>query len=247
MSWSVVAVTATGSSPPARGTVLPGPLCAGLERFIPACAGNGRRGITGHPTRSVHPRLRGERNGRCSITNPGAGSSPPARGTVQAGPQSLGTSRFIPACAGNGMPAETGSGMQPVHPRLRGERFRFARARRTRSGSSPPARGTGRREVRDRLGRRFIPACAGNGPWRRTHAGRRTVHPRLRGERFTRSTRRSKSYGSSPPARGTGNTTLIVGVVGRFIPACAGNGVWFCMGGSFRTVHPRLRGERRSS
>ena len=74
------------------------------------------------------------------------------------------------------------------------------------TGSSPRARGTARSW-----------SCA---------APRRAVHPRVRGERCSR----------SPPARSSA----------RFIPACAGNGRAYPGWATISPVHPRVRGERRS-
>ena len=51
------------------------------KRFIPACAGNALSCGTYKVNRSVHPRLRGERDEWLARVVCYAGSSPPARGT----------------------------------------------------------------------------------------------------------------------------------------------------------------------
>ena len=69
------------------------------------------------------------------------------------------------------------------------------------------------------------------------------VHPRLRGELATPSTRMLIFPGSSPLARGTLFSIVLMITKRRFIPACAGNSIrrWNCYSRS--AVHPRLRGE----
>ena len=159
----------------------------GVDRFIPACAGNAPASIAG----------RAHRARRAS------GSSPHARGTPWTTRSSIFWPRFIPACAGNADPERLRAMSLSVHPRMRGERLAgfsgfssspgsSPHARGTRSrhrcrpppapvhprmrgertsqrtiaarhfGSSPHARGTRNRGVRIRCGNRFIPACAGN-------------------------------------------------------------------------------------
>ena len=96
------------------------------------------------------------------------------------------------------------------------------------------------------LGDRFIPAFAGNAC--RPSAGRcwRTVHPRVCGERASQQNYLATRYGSSPRLRGTLTHDQPHHLLGRFIPAFAGNapGMWPrpCRG----SVHPRVCGERRS-
>ena len=193
-------------------------------RVIPACAGNGagrqgrRRGPPGHP------RLRGERMAALPSAAPLAGSSPPARGTVPFLVGRVFAHRVIPACAGNGSSPGRPGRVRPGHPRLRGERLAWAVGMGMPHGSSPPARGTAKRERKARNFGRVIPACAGNGSAR--HEGRPEAagHPRLRGERKERLTVVPVMVGSSPPARGTARPPRDRG------PELPG--------------HPRLRGER---
>ena len=74
-----------GSSPHARGTVLPVFCNNNNWRFIPACAGNRTSNPNNLSQKTVHPRMRGEQSflSLFSFTNPG--SSPHARGTVVGG------------------------------------------------------------------------------------------------------------------------------------------------------------------
>jgi hypothetical protein len=233
-----------GSSPPARGTGVLEQEVVVVLRFIPACAGSGRRGPECPFWRAVHPRLRGERTLASTLTPSQAGSSPPARGTGSQKEFEMRALRFIPACAGNGSWTPRARTATPVHPRLRGERQRHPMKTATVNGSSPPARGTGDRVAPRAALTRFIPACAGNGRAAASPARRRSVHPRLRGERTGTVGSDSSSSGSSPPARGTGARAPQGPVAARFIPACAGNGTRRRCLPHTRSVHPRLRGER---
>ena len=110
-------------------------------------------------------------------------------------------------------------------------------------GSSPRARGTRGKHRRENQRNRFIPACAGNTRhWTRRTLGR-PVHPRVRGEHYTKRCGPGKAYGSSPRARGTRGTREIRRTGERFIPACAGNTrvSAFAAGSSPRargTLHP---------
>ena len=131
-----------GSSPRARGTREVGRADEGLRRFIPASAGNTARPDGVISLFSVHPRERGEHAAVDHSDDLGSGSSPRARGTPLKFALLTAILRFIPASAGNTLPAFRRSGSGPVHPRERGEHPSWKRASTTGSGSSPRARGT---------------------------------------------------------------------------------------------------------
>ena len=92
------------------------------------------------------------------------------------------------------------------------------------NGSSPRVRGT----VRPRVQLEVV----------------RTVHPRVCGERNTRSYVAGSIVGSSPRVRGTGARRWGWPSAHRFIPACAGNGESSLALHCFNAVHPRVCGER---
>ena len=99
-----------GSSPHTRGTRLSTFERISRLRFIPAYAGNATSGTRTARATTVHPRMRGERSHvsrqPCSIS----GSSPHARGTHHAIAHEAVVIRFIPACAGNAIPVQSGYG-----------------------------------------------------------------------------------------------------------------------------------------
>ena len=91
------------------------------------------------------------------------------------------------------------------------------------TGSSPHARGTPLVIYRDKEGRRFIPARAGNTRSPAAPAPGSTVHPRTRGEHTGLKVRAGGYTGSSPHARGTRFAGPMDDPDLRFIPARAGN------------------------
>ena len=137
-----------GSSPLARGTLRENPSSGPQGRFIPAGAGNTSVATAdSHPT-TVHPRWRGEHWARAMIGMPSSGSSPLARGTPGCAGTCPAPGRFIPAGAGNTVPAPCAAALTAVHPRWRGEHFSPSPENISAPGSSPLARGT--RAVRHR-------------------------------------------------------------------------------------------------
>ena len=76
-------------------------LGAADQRFIPACAGNTPSSPSFRRRSPVHPRVRGEHRSSWATGPRPTGSSPRARGTLDAHLARLPRFRFIPACAGN--------------------------------------------------------------------------------------------------------------------------------------------------
>ncbi len=232
-----------GSSPRARGTPRPGNSVVGVERFIPACAGNTPASWATPRSCSVHPRVRGEHCGTPPGSYPTAGSSPRARGTLDRLHPLASLDRFIPACAGNTAAYRTAYLSVPVHPRVRGEHDTVMPSHAASDGSSPRARGTPGADGGTADSNRFIPACAGNTASRPSWRSRSAVHPRVRGEHCGVGSATRPCGGSSPRARGTLWPRARPGLARRFIPACAGNtgATWQSL--TARAVHPRVRGE----
>ena len=110
-----------GSSPRVRGTGHICPSHFGVNRFIPACAGNSpaRDGELGQ--RPVHPRVCGEQIHAKEREVPQNGSSPRVRGTGATIDRPPFSNWFIPACAGNRMLPCAASSALSVHPRVCGE------------------------------------------------------------------------------------------------------------------------------
>ena len=131
-----------GSSPLARGTLGNNAKPQTRDRLIPARAGNIGASYPTRGRRAAHPRSRGEHRLHRGHPPASHGSSPLARGTSL---HILGVvvfCRLIPARAGNMSASASGPSRRPAHPRSRGEHARMRSSTRSRSGSSPLARGT---------------------------------------------------------------------------------------------------------
>ncbi len=139
---SIIASSAPGLSPLARGTRPRLNAAHKIVRFIPAGAGNTIRApesITGRP---VYPRWRGEHVARVRDGLAASGLSPLARGTLLGVPYPRQKRRFIPAGAGNTHVNDALPPSPTVYPRWRGEHYkRWVRAE-VVIGLSPLARGT---------------------------------------------------------------------------------------------------------
>ncbi len=111
-------------------------------RFPPASGGGYNRprvAITSGPCRETTP---------CENGVPVRGSSPPARGRVDAALDAVETAGFIPACAGESCAGRLPPCGPGVHPRLRGGETAMHAAAASAGGSSPPARGRGASQPR---------------------------------------------------------------------------------------------------
>ncbi len=172
------------------------------------------------------------------------GSSPRLRGTREMCNGDHSRQRFIPAPAGNASPPGWSRGRATVHPRACGERVIYRWLWAMRAGSSPRLRGT----LPNRSGLpapvRFIPAPAGNACARSPGRAPPTVHPRACGERAAEPVGRVLRAGSSPRLRGTRGQNAVQAMLGRFIPAPAGNATSSISSIGPGPVHPRACGER---
>ena len=182
-------LTASGSSPLARGTLCSRQVLSCCGRFIPAGAGNTLVIANCFPSCAVHPRWRGEHITAEQTHLSRYGSSPLARGTRINYVLHSVRARFIPAGAGNTRAPVALAALHSVHPRWRGEHFPHSRPSQCALGSSPLARGT--RPV-------LMPAWSSS-----------PVHPRWRGEHGKRALNKAEPDGSSPLARGTPARTSV--------------------------------------
>ena len=234
---------AIGLSPLARGTpIRKNPVLPAL-RFIPAGAGNTRRHHFRQSGIPVYPRWRGEHKEWPNPRYDGYGLSPLARGTLTTSEAFEELDRFIPAGAGNTLPARLLRLWYAVYPRWRGEHSIWSFVKPNSDGLSPLARGTRSQEWRWNAQARFIPAGAGNTRVRRRDRSAAPVYPRWRGEHPLSSTSTDSAAGLSPLARGTRDIFEIDGQKWRFIPAGAGNTWGGESSGFCQAVYPRWRGE----
>ncbi len=235
------------SSPRARGTLQAAPRSLVRIRFIPAHAGNINRSTKIYIRSAVHPRTRGEHAVSHSPPEPSHGSSPHTRGTFQSARSFFREDRFIPAHAGNITSRARRPGVNPVHPRTRGEHIYTLKMNASKFGSSPHTRGISTNPLLTAQNIRFIPAHAGNILMSCPKYQAPPVHPRTRGEHATLDILDRILGGSSPHTRGTYQGAHDGVYRHRFIPAHAGNMSPGRSGTTRKTVHPRTRGEHSRS
>ncbi len=171
----------------------------------------------------VYPRWRGEHDPETEKSQSVYGLSPLARGTLPIPPRLLFSHRFIPAGAGNTVPRLLSCARTPVYPRWRGEHVIRLCLVSQIHGLSPLARGTQDPADPDYLGRRFIPAGAGNTCPVVFAVDLPAVYPRWRGEHAVVYFGGFSPRGLSPLARGTQWCLHLKLSPRRFIPAGAGN------------------------
>ena len=150
----------------------------------------------------AHPRSRGADGWRVWPAPTAPGSSPLARGGLNAAISATATTGLIPARAGRTACTATGRSSPRAHPRSRGADTPPARVNRRAWGSSPLARGGHDGGGAHCLVRGLIPARAGRTPFLCSTKARRGAHPRSRGADRFRLAPRPRSLGSSPLARG---------------------------------------------
>ena len=211
-----------GSSPLARGLLLPAHGEGVLLRIIPARAGFTITFLTDRLAERDHPRSRGvyppARPSR--ILRPG--SSPLARGLHRLEGRIRCARRIIPARAGFTRRSPVTSVMAWDHPRSRGVYASASPESSSTSGSSPLARGLPPTPAPLALTVRIIPARAGFTPHLPALDAGRADHPRSRGV-YTRCIRWPMRWaGSSPLARGLPLRAMNHNVTRRIIPARAG-------------------------
>ena len=155
--------------------------------------------------------------------------------------------RFIPARAGNRVPALASLRIRPVHPRACGEQSADITSNIMSGGSSPRVRGTVGPCLGFNLCGRFIPARAGNSGSVDMVLSDIPVHPRACGEQPRGGGMFKRSDGSSPRVRGTVLLRDCRMGVCRFIPARAGNSALSGLSVTLITVHPRACGEQSTA
>ena len=196
---------------------------------------------------SVYPRWRGEHLPNSAKPVFCRGLSPLARGTLNAPRPTLHGDRFIPAGAGNTRLLRDIGVRSPVYPRWRGEHPHDRRAQEAAAGLSPLARGTQAGLLGKRGFDRFIPAGAGNTILRIKPPRDCTVYPRWRGEHGAGTPDDGVGIGLSPLARGTPSVKPWQSAELRFIPAGAGNTLFYSYEAYTVAVYPRWRGEHEIS
>ena len=232
-----------GSSPLTRGKPRRARPRGQHKRLIPAHAGKTPFCDAHVIAPAAHPRSRGENSNRDIRVQHVEGSSPLTREKPASSATSKRSARLIPAHAGKTRDPTCGRGIDPAHPRSRGENRRPFKTCTSRAGSSPLTRGKLAGDRRERLVRRLIPAHAGKTSLFLPFFGEVVAHPRSRGENRRRRGRNSKAGGSSPLTRGKRGPEFLGYREDGLIPAHAGKTTRTHPRARRPTAHPRSRGE----
>ena len=255
-----------GSSPLARGLRRGAVHRDSERRIIPARAGFTTPARLPAPTGSDHPRSRGVYWGTTQRGRTTGGSSPLARGLLNAAAIAFSVAWIIPARAGFTTLGWARCHSRGDHPRSRGVYWDGDGVADHVGGSSPLARGLRLPTMPIRLVRRIIPARAGftgglsarrgsqqdHPRSRGVYRGSAPVavdkivdHPRSRGVYFTLSETTQPNWGSSPLARGLQGVAVDLRLSRRIIPARAGFTAPPHQPRALPGDHPRSRGVYR--
>ena len=150
--------------------------------------------------------------------------------------------RIIPAHAGQTCPAHCRSAARPDHPRACGANALPTFDRFDRYGSSPRMRGKRGGAPIGAGCRRIIPAHAGQTVRYAVHTRKPPDHPRACGANWVKWVVGVLVFGSSPRMRGKRLLQGVLVVIGRIIPAHAGQTTRPNGRGSHAPDHPRACG-----
>ena len=212
-----------GGSPPRmrgkgrrNGRAFPG------NGITPAYAGKSGHAINPNVCGQDHPRVCGEKSPFSLFRPPHLGSPPRMRGKVVHFFGAHLPDGITPAYAGKSSQTAEHPSIMQDHPRVCGEKSSPTSSHRKGQGSPPRMRGKALAPAPtiDIIG--ITPAYAGKSPERWWHCGRHGDHPRVCGEKSSKSSLLSCSMGSPPRMRGK-VTGGIGGTLGTGItPAYAG-------------------------
>ena len=190
----------------------------------------------------VYPRVCGGTTGTPISGAYEDGLSPRVRGNLMdAGRDRLGPGS-IPACAGEPLVHSTSVLAWAVYPRVCGGTSWTLGGIASSLGLSPRVRGNRLRRSRVRVGRRSIPACAGEPSLRLSAFPARRVYPRVCGGTLREDSGRARGWGLSPRVRGNLRCDLSRKGDFRSIPACAGEPAGCPSSTATAAVFPRVCG-----
>ena len=172
-----------------------------------------------------------------------SGSSPLARGPLNARVDHDVPAGLIPARAGTTLRTASAAHRARAHPRSRGDHGGDTRLFQRGRGSSPLARGPRPRRSATTCRPGLIPARAGTTISHASNSSISRAHPRSRGDHRRRAELSHSGAGSSPLARGPRfNGRVNISPIG-LIPARAGTTCFRGQNLSGIRAHPRSRGD----
>ena len=231
-----------GSSPLARGLPVASTSRPSRRGSSPLARGLPPRRPDEPRQAQDHPRSRGVYQSSGSTMISFGGSSPLARGLPLHVKALDGQIRIIPARAGFTGGSNSCRARREDHPRSRGVYAKLHLNSLYGKGSSPLARGLHAHCLRQRVGRRIIPARAGFTRARADGSFLAWDHPRSRGVYEPVDGGTDNDLGSSPLARGLRVRALCVRSFRGIIPARAGFTAATMGDGGGQRDHPRSRG-----
>ena len=175
------------------------------------------------------------------------GSPPRGRGKVRAGELGHRCGRITPAWAGKSYLIGTGLGDTKDHPRVGGEKPLPYIAHTAQPGSPPRGRGkaSGRPERGGAAG--ITPAWAGKSGDYSTAGSSGKDHPRVGGEKRSRSNPIHAMPGSPPRGRGKDLNDRSRAETAGITPAWAGKSYYWYKEENDAEDHPRVGGEKQKS
>ena len=231
-----------GLSPRVRGNLLEPTLSVFQRRSIPACAGEPYEGAPFLAGRRVYPRVCGGTMDAGMSELVLGGLSPRVRGNRQPCRLPVSLRRSIPACAGEPGVVVPGSAGLGVYPRVCGGTLFSCRTEFRLQGLSPRVRGNPVFSAAWYAGIRSIPACAGEPSATPIRKSPKKVYPRVCGGTVDVRLYPALNLGLSPRVRGNHFAFVWRGLVGRSIPACAGEPPRPVAARYRRWVYPRVCG-----
>ena len=214
-----------GLSPRVRGNRARRGEGTASHRSIPACAGEPIRRSALVFQQRVYPRVCGGTGLKWQVPEWAIGLSPRVRGNPPGRPSAKTATGSIPACAGEPVPTLSPPPTPTVYPRVCGGTPRFSTRASNESGLSPRVRGNRRVGSGLRVGRRSIPACAGEPCLHRQYGRGCAVYPRVCGGTFAPIPGYKYDQGLSPRVRGNRDVGRPLRRGRGSIPACAGEPV----------------------
>ena len=212
----------SGLSPRVRGNLVLRTRKESPTRSIPACAGEPVTIKLDMDPDTVYPRVCGGTGCFRFNAKHTEGLSPRVRGNRGGAMVYSPGIRSIPACAGEPPSGRSSEPLPAVYPRVCGGTYTTLRRDFFLSGLSPRVRGNPTVLSSDLIGKRSIPACAGEPQRRQAGAWKLMVYPRVCGGTTEWIWTGSLMAGLSPRVRGNPYCMRLPGFLVRSIPACAG-------------------------
>ena len=233
-----------GSPPRMRGKAVVILLCVATFRITPAYAGKSCHPHLKKALPGDHPRVCGEKYSLALFLGLHRGSPPRMRGKVDVFFTFVIPGRITPAYAGKRISLHTVCRCLWDHPRVCGEKVTDFHLFWHFGGSPPRMRGKETGKTRRVQWPGITPAYAGKSMYCAVAFRFSEDHPRVCGEKCTRSPVSMLSRGSPPRMRGKEREGKISRTIYGITPAYAGKSMYRTIGTPWHRDHPRVCGEK---